>query len=61
MYTASVAKPPGVNFISDASLSVFTYPLDAEAEGSDRCALSVSEVTYRGVCRHGLLSITRIV
>jgi hypothetical protein len=41
MCSAPVTEPTGVSSVSDFCLSVYTHPLDAEAEGTDRRALSV--------------------
>jgi len=41
MCSAPVTKPTGVSSVSDVCLSIYTYPLDTEAEGTDSRALSV--------------------
>ena len=50
MCSAPVTEPTGVSSVSDVCLSVYTHPLDAEAEGSDRRALSMFR--GRSVRRH---------
>ena len=41
MCSALVTEPTSISSVSDFCLSVYTYPLDIEAEGTDRRTLSV--------------------
>ena len=41
MCSALVTEPTSVSSVSDFCLSVYTYPLDIEAEGTDRRTLSM--------------------